>query len=77
MNREGKYYFVGSCKAYFFITGSCRFILSFVALKITIVNVISNKVVCSCFPMELRKLEKNNVYANSYIGENYMWFCIT
>lgn len=79
MNGAGKYYFVGSCKAYFFITGNCQFILSFFALKITIVNVIPNKAVCSCFAMELCKelLEKNNVYANSYVGENYMWFCIT
>lgn len=68
VNRGGKYYFVGSCKAYFFITGNCQFILSFVALKITIVNVIPNKAVCSCFAIELCKLQKNNVYANSYVG---------
>lgn len=77
MNGGAKYYFVGSYKAYFFITGICQFILSFVALKITIVNLIPNKAVCSCFAMELRKLEKDNVYANSYVEENYMWFCIT
>lgn len=76
MGRE--YYFVVSCKAYIFlIIDNCHFILSFVALKSTIVNVIPNKAVCSCFAMELCKLEKNNVYANSYAGENYMWFCIT
>lgn len=67
-----------SCKAYIFlIIDNCHFILSFVALKSTIVNVIPNKAVCSCFAMELCKSEKNNVYANSYTGENYMWFCIT
>lgn len=77
MNRGTKYYFVGSYKAYFFITGICQFILSFVALKIKIVNMIPNKAVCSCFAVELCKLEKNNVYVNSYVEKNCMWFCIT
>lgn len=77
VNRGAKYYFVGSYKTYFFITSICQFILSFVALKITIVNMITNKAVYSCFAMELCKLEKNNVYVNSYVEENYMWFCIT
>lgn len=63
---------MGSCKAYFFITGNCQFILSFVALKTTIVNVIPNKVVCSCFAMELCKLEKNNVYAKLCWGKLYV-----
>lgn len=72
MNRGAKYYFVDSYKVYFFITGICQFILSSVALKITIVNTIPNKTVCSCFAMELCKLEKNNVYANSYVEENYV-----
>jgi len=66
-----------SCKAYFFIIDNCHFVLSFVALKITVVNVIPNKAVYSCFAMELCKLGKNNVYANSYAEENYMWFRIT
>jgi len=69
VNKGGKCYLVGSCKAYFFITGNCQFILSFVALKITIVNVIPNKAVCSCFAMELCKLEKNNVYATVMLGK--------
>lgn len=32
-----------SCKAYFFIIDNCHFVLSFVALKIPVVNVIPNK----------------------------------
>lgn len=50
--QSGEYYFVGSCKAYFFITGNCQFILSFVTLKMTIVNTIPTEVVCSCFAMD-------------------------
>lgn len=50
--QSGEYYFVGSCKAYFFITGNCQFILSFVTLKMTIVNMIPTEAVSGCFAMD-------------------------